>query len=425
MSQGLKTAAAGLIATLLLTMPPAEAAQSQSATVNGVVVDRVTWRGSDGGTRTASLKRQGNGNPGNGGYAVQMTYPYLLNGVSTTMTVNASSAGDGFGYFVAHERYRKFSDGTEAPIANKIFGADDSPLGLGSAVAGRIVPSTRNRVIVEYKTTYPKYGTIAPNGIDPNTGQDSPPLGTNPALFKRYDLPVTITWYFQDGANWPLIVTRVSLAPVPGADRVSFDLRGPYGKLNFDGGNNAIRQVMWADRYKFTTTTDPLTRNSAWTWTETNTGARFSALLAGQFEMGLFEPTPYSMSALRDGYSEGRGKTSATYNGGNGCPFQTQKLPCDYEWPYQSSQYELPYDNPNGTTVSEKMAWGSTPYYGTSLASVFDGVQSVPFNGFPQNRIIEYRVCLVLGPRTAGGLTKAIAARTPGSYECAVKPSGL
>src|SRR5688572_9070999 len=190
MSQVLKTAAAGLIATLVLTMPPAEAAQSQSATVNGVVVDRVTWRGSDGGIRTASLKRQGNGNPGNGGYAVQLTYPYLLNGVSTTMTVNASSAGDGFGYFVAHERYRKFTDGASAPIANKIFGADDSPLGLGFAVAGRIVPSTRNRVIVEYKTTYPKYGTIAPNGIDPNTGEDSPPLGTSPALFKRYDLPV-------------------------------------------------------------------------------------------------------------------------------------------------------------------------------------------------------------------------------------------
>ncbi|WP_343716142.1 hypothetical protein, partial [Inquilinus sp.] len=70
MSQGLKTAAAGLIATLVLMVLPAKAAQIQSATVNGVAVDRVTWRGSDGGLRTVSLKRQGNGNPGNGGYAV-------------------------------------------------------------------------------------------------------------------------------------------------------------------------------------------------------------------------------------------------------------------------------------------------------------------------------------------------------------------
>ncbi|MFE0754576.1 hypothetical protein ACFW16_11520 [Inquilinus sp. NPDC058860] len=416
---------AGFLSTALCTLaaavPPAGAATLQTATVNGSVADRVSWTDSMGRVRTVSLKREGEGNAGHGGYAVQMTYRYLKNGAQTTMTINPTDAGDGFGYFVGHERYRLFSDGSSATIAGKIFGVDDSPLGRGFAVTRRVVPTTADRVILEYKTTYPKYGTLLPNGIDPDTGEDSPPLGTNRALFKRYDLPVTITWYFQDGATLPRIVTQVSLAPVPGPDRVSFDLRGPYGKMNFDAGSRPIDRVIWGDRYKFTTTAAPLTRSVAWTWNAPNAGARFNSLQAGGFEMGMFEPKPYASSSIRDGYSEARGKTSATYNGGEGCPDGGQTLPCDWEWPYQSSQYELPYSNPLGTTISEKMAWGSTPYYGTSLTSVYDGVQSVPFNGFPTSKVISYEVCLVLGLQAAGGLTSGIAARPPSGYKCAAR----
>jgi hypothetical protein len=405
----------------LSAMLPAHAAQRATATVNGFVVDRVTWTDADGKPRTVSLKQEGGGNAGHGGYAVQMTYTYLQSGVLKTMTVNPGDPGEGFGYFVGHERYRNFSDGTSDTIAGKIFGVDDSPLGRSFAVTSRVVPSTTNRVAIEYKTTYPKYGTIAANGFNDNTGEDSPPLGTSAALFKRYDLPVTITWYFQDGTNWPLIVTQVSLAPVPGPNRVSFDLRGPYGKMNFDNGNSPINWLFWADRYKFTSSTAPLTRNTTWTWNTPNTGARFSSLIASQFEMGLFEPTPYASSAIRDGYSEGRSKTSTTYNSGHGCPFQAQKLPCDYEWPYQSSQYELPYNNPLATTTSEKMAWGSTALYGISVPAVYDGTQSVPFVGFPANKLIEYKVCLVLGVRLPGGLTNAVAAQPANNYKCATK----
>ncbi len=50
-----------------------------------------------------------------------------------TITVNADTGFDGgFGYFVSHERFRNFTDGTSDTIASKIFGADDSPLGSGS-----------------------------------------------------------------------------------------------------------------------------------------------------------------------------------------------------------------------------------------------------------------------------------------------------
>ncbi|EFG9153044.1 hypothetical protein BL864_005498, partial [Escherichia coli] len=263
-----------------------------------------------------------------------------------------------------------------------------------------------NKKIMEFKLTYPRYGAVSAGGLNPNTGEDSPRLGTDANLYRLYNLPVSITWYFQDGRDYPRIVTRVDMAPVPGPDRVSFDVRGPYGKLNFDSGNFPMRRVTWADRCYFKTTSAPLTRNSTWTWNVLNRRARFVAMVAGKAEFGLVEPALYSKSAINDGYSDGRGKTSTTYNNGNGCPFQTQKLPCDYEWPYQNVQYELPYNNVDGTTTSEKFAWGSTPFYGMSLASTYDGTQAVPFVGFPASKRIQYQVCLVVGQYVSPGLTR-------------------
>src|SRR5437763_7723436 len=74
----------------------------QVAVVNGLQVDKYSWLDSHGLTRTVSLKQEGNGNAGHGGYATQMTYQ--LNG--QTITVNADPGGDGgFGYFVSHERF--------------------------------------------------------------------------------------------------------------------------------------------------------------------------------------------------------------------------------------------------------------------------------------------------------------------------------
>src|SRR5216683_393557 len=106
----------------------------QVTAINGLQVDRYSWPDSSGLTRTVSLKQEGNGNPGHGGYAIQTTYQ--LNG--QTITVNADSGGDGgFGYFVSHERFRDFTDGTSNTIASKIFGVDDSPLGSGFPVVGQ------------------------------------------------------------------------------------------------------------------------------------------------------------------------------------------------------------------------------------------------------------------------------------------------
>src|SRR5476649_111713 len=131
--------ALGAVLAALLWFAPATASAGvvhTTGVVNGVHCDIWTWPDASGQPRTVALKMEGNGNTGHGGYAVQMTYNYYdvadVPSPWVKVTVNAANAGDGgFGYFVSHERYRQFSDGTSNTIAGKIFGADDSPLGLG------------------------------------------------------------------------------------------------------------------------------------------------------------------------------------------------------------------------------------------------------------------------------------------------------
>ncbi|MDR4306133.1 hypothetical protein IHQ68_05820 [Chelatococcus sambhunathii] len=401
------------LACVCLVSPAAAAVKKQSKTINGVKVDLYSWKDSTGFKRSVALKKQGEGNPGNGGYAVQMTF----DDIGGVQKANAPK-GDGFGYFVSHERYRAFTDGDSNTIAGKIFKTDDSPLGRNFPVETSYGADETSFKSVTFSTVYGRYGTKKPGGIDANTGEDKPKIGLKKKLFERYDIPVKLTWFFEDGKTYPRLRVEVDLSKTPGPDHVSFDLRAPYGKLDFDGGDNPIQYVTWGDRFKFQNTDAPITRNSRWIWNVPNTdAARYNALVSNGKEMGLVEPKLYTKSALNDGYSDGRGETYATHDAAAaGCA--GQELPCDYEWPYQSSQYELPYDDPNGATTSEKIAWGSTPFYGMSISSTFDGVSGVPFNGFPKKKKIVYDVCVVFGPHVAGGLARSIAEKG-GDYDCA------
>lgn len=115
-------------------------------TVNSITVDCYSWYDSNGLQRTVSLKQQGNGNSGNGGYAVQMTY--IDPATNQTVTINAddSDSHGGFGYFVSHERYRTFSNGKNS-IAGRVFNTDDSPLGRGIRSDGQTLTSVRIKKI--------------------------------------------------------------------------------------------------------------------------------------------------------------------------------------------------------------------------------------------------------------------------------------
>jgi hypothetical protein len=392
--------------------------------VNGVKVDKYTWKDSQNRPRSVSLKQEGQGNPGHGGYAVQMTYQVKNGATWQKITVNAAPGNDGgFGYFVSHERYRDFVGGGNDTIAHKVFHKDDSPLSLQfPVVASKPAVQNPNAAAHRFTFEYPRYGTVKPIPKGPD-GNDVRLTPVNQTQLQLYKLPVTVTWVFQNGFDYPRIATKVSFDEVPGPDRVNFDLRGPYGVMRFDNnGNGVISRVIWGDRFHFRSTPAKLTRNSTWTWNQANSGARYNALIAGGFEMGLVEPKTFASSKMVDGYSDGRGKTSATYHGGNGCPDAGAigVLPCDWEWPYQSAQYSLPYDDPDASTNFKKMAWGSAPFWGTgpSLKQVYDtSSSSKAFIGFPSNHQIAYDICVVLGKTVGTGLTRAVAAGP--KYNCA------
>lgn len=414
--------AAALVAALSgLGASEAQAVDLKAEMVAGVKVFTYSWTDSIGRKRSVSLKREGEGNPGHGGYAVQMTYQYLdIDGLETRKALAPDTEDGGFGYFVAHERDRTFADGTKASIAKKIFNADDAPLGRTFPVRIARVANQENYKSVEFRLDYPMYGTVNPGGLDPTTGQDKPPLKTDPTKYRLYSLPVTIRWAFEDGKDYPRVSTRVGLGRLPGANRVSFDMRGPLGKIDFEVGNFSIKRAKWGDRFHFENKgrRTILTRGSNWVWGQANEGARYNSLIAGNFEMGLFEPRPFIESATNDGYAAARGKNYLNYNNGKGCPTQDQLLPCDLDWPYQSSQSELPRSRNVGTT-SEKIGWGSSPYYGTSLSATNDGTTSTPFDGFPASKTLVYDICVVTGYSPATDDRTKQAARGAEFYNCA------
>jgi len=404
----------------------AAAVSVTTGTVNGFAAHIWSWTDASGHPRTVALKLEGQGNSGHGGYAIQFTYM-----VGTTkITINPEAGGDGgFGYFVSHERFRSFADGANDTIANHIFGKDDSPLGNGFAATMSRPPAGAHTGAQRFVIKYGHYGTIIADPVDPNTGADSKPLPEGKTNYAFYTLPATTTWVFQDGTNYPRIDVSVSLADVsppgsstPTADLVSFDMRGPYGVMVFDNGaDGTVNNVLWGDQeYLFKLLKTPVTRDSTWTWNTRNLGARYQALQAGSFEMGLFEPAKVAASSTVDGYSAERGFTSASYAAAGGqsfsaCPSGAQQvLPSDGEWPYQSVQYSLPCaaGTFGETTTFKKFAWGTTAYYGTSLTGVYNGQKSFPFNGFPASHKVGYSVCLVLGEFTAGTSLTATAAAT-------------
>jgi hypothetical protein len=430
---------------------PASALASVSHTtgqVGGVQCDIWTWNDSNNLPRTVALKMEGQGNAGHGGYAVQMTYfasnesPYKNAEISwQKITVSAANESDGgFGYFVSHERYRLFSDNSQAPIANRIFNLDDSPLGLSFSATASIPLNTSAAGAESFTINYGHYGTIVAGGFNANTGVDSPPLSLNPADYQFYTIPVTTTWVFQAGRDFPRIDVSVDMSQIvpPGANSpkqglVSFDVRGPYGVMVFDNGEDGVvTNAMWGDQeFVFSPLSAPITRGDSWNWSTLNFGARHNVLTTGSlpgtsYEMGLFEPLNAARSALADGYAGERGYNNASFAQAGGASWDQcgdpQILPSDGEWPFQSVQYSLPCAAQNSnyltaTTTGKKIAWGSASFYGFILSGVYNGQQSYPINNFPPAPYkLNYGVCLVLG-RTqwpqAGGTTHSAAPRWP------------
>jgi len=402
--------------------------------VNGRLATTFKWYDSKCLPRTVSLLQQSPGASYNGGFAWQMTYQVKSgSGPAKTITVSAETNvaidpdGDGgFGYFVSHERERCFvsvkADGScnpTATIASEIYDTDDSPLGLDFPVTGKTIPLTSVGAAAQrFTTTYHHYGTTSPHTLDDN-GNDSPPLSLTEG-YADYPLPVTITWVFQHGFDYPRIDYKVSLASVPQANLVSFDMRGPYGVMVFDNGTDGdVTGVEMGDFYKLIIASPP-TLSSSWTWNTANTGGRFNAMIAGSYEMGLFEPVAFASSSTADNYAPQRDYVSSAF-ATTGCPYGGSYLfPCIGTLPYQSVEDSLPA-LPNGDITTggtptnfKKMAWGTSSLYGMDYTTAYidDNSDTEPLVGWPSSGVLGYSVCVVLGETVTGGLT-ATAAATP------------
>ncbi|QDE87993.1 hypothetical protein BHS06_02980 [Myxococcus xanthus] len=370
----------------------------ETTTVAGIPVDRYAWTDAQGRPRTVSLKRQSPA--GNGGYAVQMTYQVPAGAEWRTVTVDGTAGGEaGFGYFVAHELYRTFDNGTSGTIAGR-HGEDDSPLGLGFPVeASRSeISAASTSASHSFTLRYPKWGTrAAMANVTEATASAS-------AAHQKFMVPVTIQWVFQKGTDFPRIDTRMDLGEAT-AGQLSFDMRGPYGVVEFaDATASAtLNNVQWGDSlHHFTTgvaAAGALTTEANWTWNEPIGNTRkYHALLARHptsgvlYELGLVElKLGQDTGLVYGGYSLNNGTTRAA----SGRALLSGSFSAG-EWPFQSAQYSgLSAATP---VTGKKFAWGSSPFYGSALSSVyFNAGASLPINAFPASRDLVHRTCLVLG----------------------------
>jgi hypothetical protein len=385
-------------------------------TVNGSAgtVVRYTWPDSLGRARSVALLPPTS--PGGGsGWAVRMTFQ-VNDGALRTVNVDYANAADGgFGYFVSHEAYRRWSDGSESsPIAFK-HANDDSPLGRYLASTGTAQNGTAYangtslgpRAVHEFRHDYPRWGTIA-SIPDPDTQQTPAALDQH----QLYQIPIVIRWSFTAGQDYPYWSVEADLTAV--GDKVAMDVRGPYGTMYFNEGvGNAVTAVRWGERFKFAadagaadlgavaTPADSL----AWTWTAANTGRRYNVLGSGNYEFGIVTPTLASQWPYGESYANNRGRNSPI--GDEDCQGGMLSLPCYWEWPMQSMQYDF------GPPSRPKLAWGASPYIGTSITTVYtSGTTTVPLAGKGR---IHYGVHIVYGRGGAGTpLTLAQAAAPVG-----------
>ncbi|MDL1897001.1 hypothetical protein FBQ82_12050 [Anaerolineae bacterium CFX7] len=382
-------------------LKPGQNIRLETGIVNNLIVDRYTWRDSHGRPRSASLVRFGqqlDGEP-RGGYANQFSYQIFdaARQKWRTFYINPPQfRGDaGFGYFVSHELYRYLdanvcADGSNNCTIASLHGEDDSPLGLSLPGSGKTLSVTNQQAVHQFKQNYPHWGTQVPLAdiYDPT------PSALN--AHAKYNLPVTIKWKFISGKDYPLWSAKYKLDSAP-ANTVSVDVRGPYGYMLFDKVDGAITKLEWGDQYKFATTDANVSTASNWEWNALNDGARYNLLVAGDYEFGLVQTIPYAKSKTGSGWSDLRGKTSAA---GLGCPAVGWRMPCDWEWTYQSIQYENFDSNPS---AAKKLAWGSAPYIGANKTSDDTGE---PFAGYPK---ISYQVWITFDS-SGGANTRALAA---------------
>lgn len=361
----------------------------RDVTVDGMTSDRFTWRDSGNEARVAVLAHNtGQTGPGGTRGGELREYRYQVAGATRIARATPDGAG-GFGYLVSHR-----AEGTTG------IAGDDSPLGHGFTGSFTRLFEGRHHAIFRFNLTYPQYSRTDAN--PPNT---------------RYDVPVTVDWIFSTGRDHPIYAQTWNLSSAP-VNALNNDLRAPYGQLLFDGAATAashsqISQVAWGDLYKFISTTQPLSYNSAWSWNTPNT-VPYVQLMTSAVDATMGTVQTQTKAQQDAGGYFGTNRMNTTSAAGNACtaaqggPFL---MPCPFNWPYQSVNYSLV--GANGTTNNTRLAWGSnfgflgqtsypihgSDFYGGPLAGNPRGI-GYPYQGFS--------AFIVLGTRSSEPVAAAV-----------------
>jgi hypothetical protein len=283
------------------------AADKEVATLN---TDELTWQDAACEPRTAALSK------GRGAQALQ--FSYIVDGSPRMVTGTNANGWAGFGYIVTHY--------------------------AATAASSQGASSTSAAVLVG------RHHAIYRFTLNHDIG------GQN--------VPVTVDWFVATGRDNPVYaITYDASGTLPGS--LAADTRAPYGDMSWQGDDAAdatVSGVGWGDRYKFVTTTEPLTRNSAWDYTAGNTIPYvYEWQTNPDAEMGSVETQTY-LQHDGGGYQlyKNWGKTSANQITDAG---QLGVMPVAVNWTYQLNQYELCYPETAAclglTTRSHRLCWGA------------------------------------------------------------------
>jgi PKD domain len=353
-------------------------------TVASMVSDRFTWLDGANQPRVAVLAHN-DGQTGPGGTRGGELREFRYQTPGGQRVVAASSSGaSGFGYVVSHP------DGTEACMP----GAPDTSA-LGHFISGTFtrVFEGLHHAILRFTQTYPRYCALGAAPVAP------------------LDIPVTMEWVFSTGHDNPLWALTWDLSGVP-ADALSDDSRGPYGELLFDGAASEAAQstvagVGWGDRYKFASTTNPVTMNSAWTWNVANT-IPYVKLWTTAVDATMGTVQTQTITQQDAGGYWGTNRWNTTSAGGNACTVAIggvdHLMPCDFNWPYQSINYSL--SGVSTPTSNSRLAWGTNfgflgqTQYLTQGSAYYGGpLPDTTAPGWPRKSYSNY---VVLGTHSSG-----------------------
>jgi len=362
----------------------------------GMTSDRFTWHDAANRPRVAVLAHNDAGTgPGgtHGGELRELRYETA----GGTRIVRASSSGaSGFGYVVSHPNSEDFCTPGHG---------DTSMLGHLRAGTWTRLFEGRHHAIFRFQSTYPRYCTTS-------------------APAAEYDVPVTIDWLFATGRDHPLWALTWDLAAVP-VNALEDDSRAPYGELLFDGSasegdHSIIAGVGWGDRYRFTSTANPVTYDSAWTWNVPNT-IPYAKLWTTDVDATMGTVQTQTIVQQDAGGYFGTDRWNTTSAAGDACDAgqdgpSAHSMPCSYNWPFQSINYSMGevIGGSNGDpTNNTRLAWGTnfgflgqSAYYVQGSEYWGGPLPDATAPGWPKK---SYSVYVVLGTHTSDPVGAQVA----------------